>query len=363
MLKRLSDFYRIVNPDPPDSVINQRREAISGFLDQLEKPETQWACADIALFGLGSTTGGECEKVAQLLVNAIQEKQPAFSSDILANALDLRVCAGVALGEFLDPDPESETEEDTADLAVASLVISSLATRRWPEERYLGEFLTALMDSADRYIQRSARAHRERPEIRISAVQGTDVPTVLKSVNEKLGSLVYQVKRNFEADREELEILWWVFGGHSTSMGKPFQELDLCQRIIAAGSELAGLALLPPVRNSSQFLLPILKENRPIALQQLIQSSDARLLQFASQFGERVEVVLRAHPALLPMTWLFNRRLESKMAPGWEAEFEQKTHIAVGEERSPTNWARQVFNEGVAVRLISSIETSQEDGA
>ena len=54
MLNRLSDFYRIVNLEPSDALITQRKEAISSFIEQLSNRELRYACADIAAFGLGS---------------------------------------------------------------------------------------------------------------------------------------------------------------------------------------------------------------------------------------------------------------------------------------------------------------------
>src|SRR5580704_6102532 len=98
MLNRLSDFYRIVNMEPSDALITQRKEAINSFIEQLSNLELQYACADIAAFGLGSAPSPKQEKAAKLMIAAIQGPQPSFSSDIGANALDLRVFAGVSLG-------------------------------------------------------------------------------------------------------------------------------------------------------------------------------------------------------------------------------------------------------------------------
>ena len=345
MLAHLTDYYRIVNPNPSDAVITQRRQAISGFLEQLGQPKVRYACADIAAFGLEASPSSSQAAAAQVLVAAIQAHQPSFSSDIAANALDLRVCAGVALGEHLNAK---------ADKDATALVISALATRLLPEERYLADFVSALVAVARQSLEKAGRAKRDRPELQIAAIQGAELPAVVKSLNMALASFTGAVDRNLRADREELEILWWVFGGHSRTKGMPFQALDLAQRTMAAASELAELALLPPAPGSAQFLLTVLREDRPLTLRQLIQSCSADLLQSIAERAKKIEAVLKDHPALLPFTWLCGRRIDSGMAPGWEAEFEQKTHVSPDDERAASSWAVQVFNECVAARLVAA---------
>jgi hypothetical protein len=347
MLTRLSDFYRIVNPTPADGIITQRREAITAFLEQLAKPEIRNACIEIAAFGFGATPSPSHTVAAQLLIAAIQVPQPSFSSDIATNALDLRVCAGVALGEYLNFDSSELDDEDAA-----ALVISALATRPLPQERYLAEFVSALIAVARQSLERAGLARRERPDLTIPEVQGASGPEILKSVNSALGTLRAAVDRNLQANREELQILWWVFGEHSSTIDKPFRELDLAQRTMAAGSELAELALLPPVPRATQFLLSVLREDRPLTLRQLIQSCGADILRLIVERTKEIDAVLKAHPALLPLMWLCDRRIDSGFSPGWEIEFEQKTHISPDDERVASIWAAQIFNECVAARFL-----------
>ena len=345
MLTRLPDFYRIVNPSPPDAIITQRREAITAFLEQLENPEIQHACVEIAAFGFGVTPSPSRVTAAQLLIAAIQVPQPSFSSDIAANALDIQVCAGVALGEYLTVNSGERVDG-------AALVISALATRPLPQERYLAEFVSALIAVARQSLEKAGIVKRERPDLTISTVQGTDVATILKSVNSALGNLSAAIDRNLQADREELQILWWVFGGHASTLGKPFQALDLAQRTMAAGSELAELALVPPAPGAAQFLLTVLGEDRPLTLHQLIQSCGADILQSIAARAKKVDTTLKSHPALLPLMWLCDRRIDSGFAPGWEIEFEQKTQVSPNDERAASIWALQVFNECIAARLL-----------
>jgi len=359
MLSHLSDVYRIVNPNPPDAVITQRREAIVAFLERLAEPTIRYACADIAAFGFGVTPGASQAAAAQLLIAAIQGPQPSFSSDIATNALDLRVCAGVALGEYLEPSAPSDEDEEGKEQGdsnedMAALVISALATRPLPQDQHLAGFVSALLRIARQSLEKAGRAKRERPKLAMATISGTDVPSLLKNLNTALGDFADVVDRNLQADREELEILWWVFGGHSTTLGKPFQALDLAQRAMAAGSELAKIALLPPAPGSAQFLLAVLQEDRSLTLGQLMKSCGADILQSVAERAKGIETVLKDHPALLPLTWLCGRRIDSGLVPGWEAEFQQKTHVSSNDERTASEWAVQVFNECIAARFLAA---------
>lgn len=345
MLDRISDFYRIVDPEPSDALISQRKEAIATFLQQLSERDLRYASADIAAFGLGSTPNARQTKAAKSIVAAIQGPQPSFSSDIAANPVDLRVFAGIAVGEHIMKN---------GDITAAALITSGLETRLLPDERYVAEFLSALINTARRATEAAAVEHRERPELRMPGVQGADVSAQIKSVTSGIEQFRAAVDQNLRADREELEILWYVFGAYSTILDKPLPALDVAQRILASASELAELVMVPVMKRAAQFLYATVKEDRTLTLRQLIEPCSANLLESVNRDATGTSDVLANHPDLLPITWLSQRRLHSGMSGGWEAEFEQKTHISPAEGRSTFNWATQVFNERIAGRLVSA---------
>lgn len=347
MLDHISDFYRIVHPEPPDALISQRKEAIGTFVEQLSDRELRYASADIAAFGLGPTPNARQTKAAHSIVAAIQGPQPSFSSDIAASPVDLRVFAGIAVAEHI---------KNSDDIATAALISSALETRLLPKERHIAEFLCALLEAARRTTESAAVEHRKRPELAIPPVQGTDVPTLAKSVKGAIDEFKAAVDQNVRADREELEILWYVFGAYSTSVGKPLQELDISQRVLASASELAELVIVPPMKRAAQFLYATVKAEHSLTLRQLVEPCSEVLLESVGRHTTETSDVLTNHPALLPIMWLSRRRLDSGMSSGWEAEFEQKTHISPIEDRTAFNWAAQVFNECVAARLLSAGE-------
>lgn len=343
MLNRLSDYYRIVNPQPSDALITQRKAAITAFEQELSTREIQYACAEIAAFGIGATPTTLQLTAAEKIIASIQGEQPSFSSDIGANALDLRVFAAIALGDYI-----SNHDGEIA----AALVICALGTRPLPPERYLSELLSSLYNAARQTFQKLGIAQRRRGELEFPAVQGAEIPALVKSLNTAVQVFRQAVDHSSRIDREELDVLWWIFGGHSRSLGTPFQSLETPQRILISSSELADLVLLPPDQGFIQFLDAILKDAPPLTLRQLIEPCPSAVLDSIVRHNTEKTTFLN-HPALLPVTWLSSRRLESGMVAGWESEFEQKTHIAVTDERPARTWAEQVFNECIAAKLIA----------
>jgi len=344
MLDRISDFYRIVHPAPSDTFISQRKESIGAFMEKFSQTELQHACIDIAVFGLMPAPNAPQIDAARSIVTVIQSSQPSFSSDIEANALDIQVFAGIAIGEYISKNKS---------IATAALIISALATRQLPTERYLAEFLSRLLASARHSTEEAASAERARPQLEIPPVQGVDLASLIKNIKIAMDALAINVNRNLQADREELEVLWYVFGGNSTTLDKPLQNLDISQRILATASELAQLVVMPPMKGSVQFLRAAVKEERRVTLRQLIEPCGSALFESVTRQTNRISDVLTKHPALLPITWLSRRRIESGLSSGWEDEFEQKTHITATEERTAFDWAAQVFNECVAARMLS----------
>lgn len=349
ILSRLSDFVRIVNPSPTDEFVTQRRAAIDAFAQHFQDGEVLYATVDLAAFGVASNTSSASKHVAQKLVSAIQEQQPSYGTDIAQNAVDLHVCAVIALAAHLE---NKNNRDYPAALAAAALVISALAARPPMVEGLLAELLQILVDIAGNRLNAASLNARERLSLPDLSVQGADPASIVKSANTTLDTLKNVLTHNSKADREELQILWWVFAGHSTVLDKPLPQLDAGSRALAAAGELADIMLLPPSPNVAQFLHAALKEDAMLTIRQLVHACPAPLFESLLTRHEKVETILKNHSPLLPLTWLFARRLDSGMSPGWEAEFQHKTYIQANEERFATQWALQVLNEGSAQRLL-----------
>ena len=354
MLSRLADFYLIVNPSPSDSVVTQRKAAITAFLPKLDEFDALVGCVDLAVGGLSSTANAQQKVTAEALLVMIQKHQPALAGDILTNAIDVRVCAGVAVGEYL---LRKHRALPSSTLAASALVVAALQTRPRPSERYVAQFLEALLGTARAVLEHAAGQARSRPKISFGTFDGSEPEAVEGALREIRDS----VDKNLRTDREELQVLWWVFGGASKLLAKPFSSVDPATRALAAAAELADISLLPPPNAASQFLASVIKEEAQMSLRQFVATSATDILK---RFGETtgdVTKTLRHHPSLLPLTWVLARKLDSGVSDGWEGEFQQKTGISPDQDRSLSHWARQAFDECVAARLANQLNADEEE--
>ena len=103
MLRRTFEWYRVVNPTPTSEVIENRKAAardIMAAIDDAEDWGLAFDCASgaVAGFEAGFTQDSD---VVKSLVGAIRAHDSSFPEDLTENALELRVCAALALGEML----------------------------------------------------------------------------------------------------------------------------------------------------------------------------------------------------------------------------------------------------------------------
>jgi hypothetical protein len=232
-----------------------------------------------------------------------------------------------------------------------------------PGEVHLAKLVNDVIAVAERSLSLASKELRTRKEIPDVAIKGTDVPSLVREANTSINDLVQILRGNLRADREELDVLWWVFGGRSTQTGHRFDAMREGERALAAATELSDRMLMPPISAASHLLSSLVPDAPELSATQLVaQLSKDALSAFLLQ-RDAVAPVLNAHPALLPMTWLSARLLDSDLSPGWQHEFERKTQIKSDSARSPTRWAHQLFDELVARRLCVAVEERGEDVA
>jgi hypothetical protein len=352
MLSQLADHYRIINPSPSDAVITQRSESIVEFLKALSEPSIRYSCVEVAMTGFRTTISDDQLAMANLLTECIKGKQPSFASAVAANAMELRVCAAIALSEYI-------SSSDEAAIDVAALAIAAAGVRPLPEDRPLAALVEQILRSATTRLDTSGAARRKRRPLPIPNITGGDAPTVAKSAEIAVKELKDAVTSHLMADQEELQILWWVFGGHSVTLAKPFKVLDAGKRAVLAGFELATRVIVPPTSNARQFLLAITAPDAQLSVQQIAQAATTDVIQPLKLQLKDCAKLITSNPATMPLAWLFFRRLDSGMAGGWESEFEQKTQMSSQLKLGVSAWSEQIFNECVAGKIVSEAMTEQ----
>lgn len=280
------------------------------------------------------------------MVAAVQAHQPSFPGDIDANQLDLRLLATVVLGERLRVDPENLESQ-----YLAALVRSATHLHPLPAEVHLSKLVNDLITVADQSLSRASKALRKRKDWPNLSIEGADVAALAESTNASLGELVRILASNMEADREEVEVLWWVFGARCSRTGDRFDAMPDGERALVAATELSERMLMPPIATSAHLLASLVPEAPSLSAAQLVPQLSKGALSAFLRRRKSASSVLNAHAALLPTTWLSARLIDSELSPGWEAEFEKKTHIRSDRALPLATWSRQFFAECVAQEL------------
>jgi len=344
MLAGLATHARIVSAVPTDAFVEQRKAAITELLAQDLAQDTLVAFAEFATFGISQPLSKTHAWATQVLYKAIHAHQASFVNDVEATQMDLRLVAAVSLGELLSSQPTNAKS-----LHLAALLRATARLRAQPPEVHLAKLVAQLLELADRTLMLGAQKLRVRRALPIANVAGTDAEAVGADMN----NLVRVLKENLLADREELNVLWWVFGARSRT-GKRFDTLPLGERVLVTATELCERMLMPPIRTASHLLRAVVAELTAISTAQLaVQVSKESLEAFLGDHRDGA-LLPDAHPTLLPLTWLCTRLLASDLSPGWEPEFEKRTKLDPRATFSADTWALQLMDELVARKLDPS---------
>lgn len=350
MLAQIADHCRIVSPTPTDAYVKQRREAAENLIsDQSLAIDLLEAFVEFAVFGVPSTRDDRHKAATTKLIDAIREVQPSFASDVDANLVDLRLVASVVVGERLQASPSGEVET-----YMASLIISALLLPPMPQELYLARLLKELVELARASLDHASRQLRERrpwPNKAEVEIAGADAAAIAKSAKSAFDALLEAVTINAKADREELEVLWWVFGGRSARTGDRFESMAEGERAFRAAIELSDMMLMPPIPTAQYLLGSLVPGEVQLSLAKVVEQLRKETLSELASKKDAIGTVLKSHSALLPLSWLSGRLLESDFSPGWQPEFERKTKLKADTPAALGDWARQALAECVAQRL------------
>jgi len=239
-------------------------------------------------------------------------------------------------------------------LLAASLLSSALGIRPVPSERFLKRILEELHTAAASLLAADASRKRDRAVLPLDNFdQMPDVPALQKG----LKAYVAEVRKQTAADREELNVLWWMFTAHSSTVGKPIAELERPVAALSCGGELANLVEVPPTPSTTQMVARAVKfgckasELKPRALTEMTSSWDPKLASLLISGDAATQKLIEDYSCLMPISWLCRRLRDSQFSADWKTEFERRTGISTGHQISPVELAIQVFNERIAQRI------------
>ncbi len=363
MLTKAFEWCRIVNPQPSTQTVDHRIAAATTIIDALDE-EDDWdlmlGCTVGVVAGFDSNFTSD-SPVVQTIVSAIRKHDSAFPQDLLENALELRACAGIALGELLIRGSETAPPQDA--LSVASALRSGLGVRPPHDGKHLRRLLDELEVVASKVLTNGSRANRRRISTfdtlfaKIKEQAPENLPTLWEVAVKPLRSAIEEIVQQSAIDREEINILWWMFAGPSTSTGQSIAELPAGSAVLYCGAELGSRCLLPVLPNHESMVRRAYEFGRKSqalterSLEKIAAEWDIQVLH-ALLPDKNARKFAQEHPALVPLSWLCSRLLDSRGATEWADEFGRLTGITASQVRTPAHWAVQAFRERVLYRML-----------
>lgn len=356
MLSKTFEWHRIVDPKPSRETIDHRAAAARDLVKVLNE-SSDW---DLILDAVSGTVSGfesgfaQDASIVQAIVGAIRTHDSAFPQSLSENAMELRAMAATALGELMLV--EEEVPDQNA-IGIASLLRCGKFLRPASSDKYLREMLEELGTASAKVFQIAGEARRGYSgRVQTSAkaeTEPSDLPTALAAI-QSLRKTVKELIRQSTIDREELNVLWWMFGGSSRTSRTLLEDLPAGAAAITCGGELGTMCLVPHSASIEAMVRRAFLANRGTIPDQTIEAIASEwtpAAQTALVPDDDAKESALAHPTLFPLSWLAARLLASKGTSGWVAEFEEKTKLSASTVYPLTSIALQALIERSAQRF------------
>ncbi len=368
MLSKTFEFLRIADVKPSAEKVKLRTESATDILAQVDAQKGR----DVLLALLQGVIGGfekspftQESPVVALIIKAIKDQDAAFPNDLKENATELRAVAAIVVAEMLIRSNSDRADENRNIAALA--VRSALSLRPQSSEKHLRWALETLLSASDQVLQAVALQRRKRGNSALQAVNKMKETTVATDlwavVAPKVKAALQETAKQAAIDREELETLWWLFGGYSELKHQPLVELSASAAAFCSGFELALRALIPPCVSAAAMVKRATETGRKAAvlasnsLQESIKDWSAEMLTAMAPADGKCDDTILKHPALFPIAWACHRLRDCTGARKLGKEFLGATGIPVDQAHAPADWGIQVFREKILLRILTEEES------
>jgi hypothetical protein len=368
MLSKTFEFLRIADVQPSAEKVKLRTQSARDSLALVDAQENR----DVLLALLQGVIGGfekapftQESPVVALIIKAIKDQDAAFPNDLKENATELRALAAIVVGEILVRSNSDRADEVRNITALA--IRSALSLRPQSGEKHFRWALETLLSASDQVLQAVALQRRKRGNAALKAVNKMKETTAATDlwgiVAPKVKAALLEAAKQSAVDREELETLWWLFGGFSELKQQPLLELSPSAAAFCSGFELAERALIPPSVSAAAMVKRATEMGRKSAvlvsmpLQDAMKDWSAEMFSAMAPADGICDDTILKHPALFPVGWACHRLRDSKGTPKLGKEFTVSTGIPSDHAHAPAEWGIQVFREKILLRILTEEES------
>lgn len=277
-----------------------------------------------------------------------------------SNDAELINLASACLAACLD---DEDDKPFAIKLSTLILATSFCANREFPEgpdlvidsEKIASIEATSIRERSLLPLPHFAYSVNDATKEAINAIQVNQVELMKTALNSVLSELTSHlnaaqktVKENHrktkeqnEVRDEELEMLWWIFGGKSQILGVPFTEIPDLERTLLLGIEFSK-------RTAIQAELPSLKgllgkagidQEGSIVFKDLIEANKKHS---SILLDEDVYC-----PTLTPLLHALSITRESST---WQKQWEQNSGLSANIKASSVEWAEQIYRESLFLK-------------
>jgi hypothetical protein len=367
MIDRLSDWYRLVNITPEHETIEKRTITINRAINQITaERESGFE------FLLGLVDGAAAEfspSVSQRLLEMLRDDDKSVSSSVENALVELKLTAAAICGEVANKE-----ENGPVQLLGGACLRSALqlGLTKTTKQKHWNEIRTELAIKAIQvlsYASSGVRGEASPPNVSLvgavsafdqiqktaeSAVNGAQLWAALRPPLQRLLAGVASNQARFEQElaktKEEVDILWWLFGGLSKITGQRFTDMSDTDVALAAAYEFESMSLTPPVKHSSEFLSRAVgsaDRQTSLTLSEFVEGLSLELLQAVEIESQLSEL----HPAITPILSVLLNVVRSGTKKNWKDRLPQKNGITVGVKGTPLEWANHILGERVTQRI------------
>lgn len=366
MLKNIFEWERLVHAQPTEEMVTSRQAIVN---DLLTECDSQRDLSDLSRLVSSALTGLSPDipadrSFAKRLVEFTKVHRQAFPSQLTENALDLQLTACLSVGEILSRK-RAKGHWQEAVLPVAALCNSAFRIKPKATETHLEEIQEAIVGLATSHLSQKALAVRQRPEIDFSEIEGleepADIPTMWSTLQPFLLSAIQSLEQASTIDRDELEVLWWLYNGRSNTFDKQLKDLSPFDVALSASIELVDRALTPAPDSLNSIVdgLVVHANERTKAASKSFRavfgSWDVSIATTLAPSDETSKAVVLESAKTLPLSWIAAKIEDSGVEGGWEAEFKAKSGIGNGVKLTAARFAAQVFAERTTQHVLADV--------
>lgn len=151
--------------------------------------------------------------------------------------------------------------------------------------------------------------------------------------------------RQLELDEEELQMLWWLLGGHSTSSDKPFAKVDDKLRPLILAQELGQMTAVSPGPASVRAMLARAGIGTgKLKLSDAVNAPDQEWVKSAS--GSAM-----ISPVTTPIHFALEQRAELGATDTWQSSWSGLTGIAADAQLPAVKLAELFYREYVFLNV------------